>query len=407
MKRKNCSVVGAVRKPPFFTEPRIHENDDFVKGGSRTTPTYKCLAVILLILTACTKNIVVVEEQNPPHASLGVLASGGEEGDTGWWPSVIFDAKDRPHVSFCDAHQGDLKYATKHGDSWVVEDVITQGNIGKYTSIASDKNNHLAIAFHDQDQKKLRIATRDNEAAPWKTEEIAWGHEVGMGAELRFDAQNSPHVFYYTAGGKLVHATRGPKDGEWVKTILFDATGGYSARIDVQQQGDQWWISFVDWNARDTELYVAHGPLNALKQERIGEDHSHGWHSQLSWVGQLPRVTYTAGLPINIRVAEQDSTGTWHDQRVFKGVGNMAQAQLPNGDLAIAFEHITPRRPDHETFDLLRYASGVWTHTVIDTEGPVGKYLAMAADSQGRLVIAYYSTAIRGLKIYDETIPKP
>jgi hypothetical protein len=359
--------------------------------------------IVCTFITACTKNVVVVEDTKPHHASLGILASGGEDGDTGWWPSVIFDSKDRPHISFCDAHQGDLKYATKRGDSWVVDDVITQGNVGKYTAIAANKNNHLAIVFHDQDQKKLRIATRDNEKSSWKTEDIAWGHEVGMGAELRFDDHNIPHIFYYTAGGKLIHATRDMQHGEWKKSILFDATGGYSARIDVQYKAENWWISFVDWNARDTELYVAHGPLHALKQERIGQDHSHGWHSQLSWSDHFPRVTYTAGLPINIRVAEQNNAGKWNDQRVFKSVGNMAQAQLPNGDLAIAFQHMVPRRPDHESFDLLRCTNGQWTHTVIDQEGPVGKYLDMAADSQGRLVIAYYSTAVRGLKIYDET----
>src|SRR5690606_1784551 len=92
--------------------------------------------------------------------------------------------------------------------------------------------------------------------APWRTERIAWGLEVGMAAELRFDPQGIPHVFYYIPSGKLIHAWR-PKPNHWEKETVYEATGSFSIRIDAVLRPDGFWVSFVHWSFTDTTLFLA------------------------------------------------------------------------------------------------------------------------------------------------------
>lgn len=50
--------------------------------------------------------------------------------------SLALDSNDCPHISYCDATSGDLKYARWTGSGWEIEVVDSEGDVGKYTSIA-------------------------------------------------------------------------------------------------------------------------------------------------------------------------------------------------------------------------------------------------------------------------------
>jgi hypothetical protein len=51
------------------------------------------------------------------------------------------------HISYYDATNDDLKYATNASGSWVFQPVDTAGYVGEYTSIALDSNNNVHISF--------------------------------------------------------------------------------------------------------------------------------------------------------------------------------------------------------------------------------------------------------------------
>jgi hypothetical protein len=331
-----------------------------------------------------------------------VLASGGLEGDTGWWPALVFDAEDRPHISFCDAAAGDLQYATKVQGQWQVEPAVSEGAVGKYTALALDSKGGVGISFYDQDQKYLRYAFRSAPGAPWQTERIAWGLEVGMASELRFDAAGVAHLFYYVPSGRLVHASRG--SAGWDKTVVREAVGSYSVRIDVQARPEGFWLSFVNWNFTAAELWVAapdSTAVHGVRLETVDQQRSPGWRSQLYFdqSGQ-PAVLYSVGMDLKLA---RRTTGLWQSGLVMQGVGNFAAARSHSGSVFMAYEDVARGNSGTGVIRLaqLDEAGKVLRHWALDSEGPTGQYLDIALDSKGSPMVAYYSGEIRGLKVYE------
>ncbi|MEM6733209.1 MAG: hypothetical protein AAF658_16745, partial [Myxococcota bacterium] len=201
------------------------------------------LLAALAVVAACE------EELELPDATGGrglvtIIDTGGEDGKTGWWPSVAFAPDDTPHISYCDAHLGNLMHATRTNGEWQTEVVEHWGAVGKYSALAVDSKGNPGIGFYDQGHKYLRYAWR--EEGVWKTERIAWGLEIGQGSEIAFDAEDVPHLFYYVPSGRLVHSWRtGP--GNWDAETVAEAVGGFSARISVTPRSDGYWVSFVNW----------------------------------------------------------------------------------------------------------------------------------------------------------------
>ncbi|MEO0812947.1 MAG: hypothetical protein AAFY60_08790, partial [Myxococcota bacterium] len=184
-------------------------------------------AVLLVVLcvSACEEEIELPDAIGG-RGAITVVDAGGDEGKTGWWPSLAFSKDDIPHISYCDAHRGNLMHAARKDGQWQVETVEHRGAVGKYTSLAVNSKGEPAISFYDQGHKYLRYAWKENGA--WKSERVAWGLEIGMGSELVFDERDTAHLFYYVPSGRLVHNQRtGP--GEWSAQNVDDAVGGASA----------------------------------------------------------------------------------------------------------------------------------------------------------------------------------
>ncbi|MCK5688094.1 hypothetical protein KAI87_02430, partial [Myxococcota bacterium] len=213
------------------------------------------LSLFALSLIACDEDVPIKEGLVPTTGRFFVLDDAGTDGRTGWWPSMTLDKNEDPHLTYCDVYNGDLKYATRKNGHWHVDVVESKGAVGKYTALALDANDSPAIVFYDQDQKYLRYAWKDEENK-WKTERIAWGLEVGMASELRFGHDGLPHLFYYVASGKMIHAVR-TKAGVWDKKKIYDAGGGFSVEISPVLRKDGFWLTFVAWTLKDTTLFLA------------------------------------------------------------------------------------------------------------------------------------------------------
>ena len=95
---------------------------------------------------------------------------------------------------------------------------------------------------------------------------IVWGLEVGMASETVLDQKGTPHIFYYSPAGFLVHATPNAKNpAKWDKHELHEALGGFSARISPIVDGETIWISYLDWNFSEIALYLGKLPLKSEK----------------------------------------------------------------------------------------------------------------------------------------------
>jgi hypothetical protein len=355
-------------------------------------------ATLATTLGACEAEIDIPPPR-PAPGTVTLLESGGERGRTGWWPSAVFDARDRPHVSYCDAHDADLMYATRTDGAWQIRAVVSEGNVGKYTALDVDSHDRPGIAFYDQDKKYLRYAWQQEDGT-WKDERVAWGLEVGMGSELRFDDRDLPHLFYYIPSGKLIHAHK--TGGKWVKRVVADATGGFSVRISPVLRPDGFWISFVDWRFKDTALHLARPTADGFEVELIGDRRGPGWRSQLLFEGDTPAVVFSRSSSEDLRIARRDGDG-WRFVRLVRQAGNFAATTTVDGGLLVAYEDVAGASTGAGILKLLRREGGAWRSFTIDTDGPVGSYLALAADSAGRALVAYYAGNIRGIRVYEES----
>jgi hypothetical protein len=76
----------------------------------------------------------------------------------GKYSSIALDSRGRPHISYYDGTNLDLKYAYWDGTQWEVETVDSNGNVGAFTSIAIDTNDLVHISYSDSMSGYLKYA---------------------------------------------------------------------------------------------------------------------------------------------------------------------------------------------------------------------------------------------------------
>jgi len=77
--------------------------------------------------------------------------------------SLAVDSADKIHISYYDAVNDDLKYATNASGSWVVSTIDSTGDVGIYSAIDVDSNDDIHIAYYDKTNRNLKYAFIDRE----------------------------------------------------------------------------------------------------------------------------------------------------------------------------------------------------------------------------------------------------
>ena len=127
------------------------------------------------------------------------------DGDVGKFSSLAFDAAGQPHISFYDdlgGSSGRVLYAVRDGDAWTVEQVgtldeVEQGMLGtrRNSSLALDAQGVPHVAFSDK--SVIRYATRTD--AGWEVEEIVTAGDRALGqlVSLALDGAGTPHLSFF------------------------------------------------------------------------------------------------------------------------------------------------------------------------------------------------------------------
>ncbi len=161
--------------------------------------------------------------------------------------SIQIDSDDRPHVAFYDDMEGDLMYALKRGDSWMITRVDTEGAVGRFPSLLLDEQDRPHIAYYNQivgDQGAIRYAVRGESG--WSFTDVDTLDAVVLGfsgarrvTALAMDSGGALHLAY---GDRAVVRYARLLDNQWERETVVDVRAeptvlGAQVDLDVSADG--------------------------------------------------------------------------------------------------------------------------------------------------------------------------
>ena len=153
-----------------------------------------------------------------------------------WFPSLALDPDGRPHVAFYDTGPDDLYIAHRGaGGAWEIETIAAAGQVGESASIACNAAGELIVAYLDQTNDTLKLAT--NASGAWVSQTVDSSGTVDQGIDLTLDAQGAAHIGYRAGSYDLRYATNA--SGAWTTETVHSAdVVGQFPSIAVSPSGE-------------------------------------------------------------------------------------------------------------------------------------------------------------------------
>ena len=281
--------------------------------------------------------------------------------------------------------------AEKADRSWAIVRVDAGGQVGEYTSLASDQEGNAAIAYFDRSNRHLKCARLNRATSQWDTEVVDGEGSCGYSPSLAFDGDGNPRISYW--GGPhadLRYAWFA--DGAWHKATVDPEDGGFfvSTSLALDDQGNPG-ISY--WGHGATLKY-AHFDGSQWTIEDVDSEGEVGLHSSLAFNGRKPAISYYDKTNKDLKYAHFDGS-EWIKERV-DAEGDVGTYT------SLAFSEDRPHITYHDvTNGDLKFASfngSEWVIEKVDTEGSVGWGTSLAFDARGNPVVSYFDLRKQDLK---------
>ncbi|WP_224364594.1 hypothetical protein [Hyalangium versicolor] len=145
------------------------------------------------------------------------------EGERATGVSFALDAQGNPHLAWTDARDYDLRYARRVDGVWQKQTIDTEGYTGFSPSLALDSLGRPHIAYSGPVNTNTSLKYAQWDGTQWLISAVE-SPSPATDIVLRLDAQDVPHLLWYTGYGTqdLRYATRN-LDGWQVVTV--EATG--------------------------------------------------------------------------------------------------------------------------------------------------------------------------------------
>ena len=304
---------------------------------------------------------------------------------------IAVDGDGNAHISYYDATNKDLMYATNANGSWEAIALDSDGDVGRDSSIALDSDGNAYISYYDVSNSDLKYAT--NADGAWTVITLLSSNDIGEASSIAVDPDGSAHITCYYAtnddllylhmtglAGSTAIVDSGPLAGEF-SSVAIDPDGHphivYTDRTDkvlrFASKPDTCWCSVVvdqgsnfgDCSMAFDSMGKAHISYKDSTQNDLKYATDHIWAIEpLDMLGQ--------------------------NREVFDMVLD------DKGFVHLAFVDYFPAALVYAT-----NAGGSWTRTMVDeyeVSGAVPQDPSIALDPEGKAHIAYYDSNTSDLK---------
>ena len=155
-----------------------------------------------------TDNKINSSEKHALSAVSWYIETVDSNGDVGRWNSIALDSNDNPHIAYTnDASHTNLQYATKSGlystwDHYIVDDEQPDYR-GRYCEIALDSNDVPHIAYANGTSSSncknvdlMHAKRTSNTPVTWQVEFVDTENFAGLYPSIALDSNDNPHISY-------------------------------------------------------------------------------------------------------------------------------------------------------------------------------------------------------------------
>jgi hypothetical protein len=185
--------------------------------------------------------------------------------NVGSFASLALDSDRRPHISYYDFSEKNLRHAWRQGGTWHHENVDTGDTVGWFTSIAIDSDDRIHISYFDVTDGNLKYARYSG--GSWSIRDLDHSDpgKAGMFTSIALESSGKPGIFY-THGGigalKYRHATSSNgsnwSDPSYVNYYFRDV--GPATSLALNTAGVPF-ISYLDASAGNLKHARSYGPV--------------------------------------------------------------------------------------------------------------------------------------------------
>ncbi|HYQ96331.1 MAG TPA: hypothetical protein VER38_04920, partial [Candidatus Eisenbacteria bacterium] len=319
-------------------------------------------------------------------------------GHVGTTTSLALDARGNPYIAYRDETNRSLKLATKVRGIWVIETVDPNAGSGEESSflaanpILVDTHGDPSIAYTATGRTKLLYAVKHG--AGWTVEAVDAAGCCVASPSMALDREGDPSIAY-TASDSLAWYLKyaSMKNGRWTISTVATAPSFIGCSLALDSNGEPRIVYAYQtaplrfaWRAGQDWAYET--------ADSSAEVNPFGLSIDLDSLGSPYVSYYTLFDKAAVRLASKQS-GAWiHETVDSLGVPQIdAEPDLwtslalgPQGEPGIAYYSTSRSR--------LRYvfkSGGAWTYMEPDTVFGTGYFASLARDSWGNPCISYFS----------------